>query len=541
MPIFPRKKILNAAGCQRFTVICLLLCSLSSCTREKNTRSVPQEITVDIGAEPATLDPRKARLLRDFNLIRNFNEGLFRKDKQGKIVPGIAETYSLSEDKTTYEISLKEAYWSNGDPVSAHDFIHAWRSLLDKDFPSPNASFLYYIKSAKEIKAGNKSVRELGAYADSDKKIIIHLEKPIPFFLELLSLPIYFAVHRHVDSNTPNWHRDTEYFVCNGPFRLKEWKLRDSIVAVKNDQYWDKDSVRLQKITMVMLDETTAYNLFLDGSLHHVGCPCSDIPTDVLGFHINNGSALTDLFLATYWIRTNVNDALLSNVNFRKSLALAIDRKVIADNIYPGGITAATTIIPKSMGLTNTEFFKDADEEKARELLSKALQELGLTKEMLPTITLSCINAELNRKITSSIQDQWRRVLGVQVQLEPLEFKVFADRLLKGKFQLAFSGRIADYKDPVNFLEMFKYKDFGTNNTGWEDVAYIEAIDRSYQAQDEIERSSFLKQAETILADQMPVIPMHHLTMTRLKDEKLKDLVLTETGILEFKWAYLEE
>ncbi|MCH9811265.1 peptide ABC transporter substrate-binding protein, partial [bacterium] len=477
MHIFP-PKLLSFLTLRQISLFLLLLLTIG-CGTTKKKGPIAQEITVDIGAEPATLDPRKARLLRDFNLIRNFNEGLFRKNKEGKIVEGIAKSFSVSEDKKTYTIELKKTYWSNGDKVTSHDFIYAWRSLLNKDFPSPNASFLYYLKNAKAIKNGHMQPRELCAYADGDYRIIVQLEKPIPFFIELLSLPIYFPVNRYVDKQTPKWIHSAETYVCNGPFRPIKWQMRDSIVAIKNNHYWDKDVVRLQKITLVMLDETTAYNLFREGTLHHIGSPCSTIPTDVLDFHIQNGTMLSDLFLATYWIRTNIENKILANINFRKSLALAIDRKMISDNIFPGSITPATTIIPKSMGLTEKEYFMDADSKVARQLLETALQELGITKEEFPTLTLSYINAEINRKVTSIVQDQWRKELGIDVILEPLEFKVFADKLSKGKFELAFSGRIADYKDPVNFLELYKYKDIGTNNTGWENEEFISAIDSS--------------------------------------------------------------
>ena len=170
-----------------------------------------------------------------------------------------------------YEIELKETFWSNGDAVTSHDFTYAWRSLLEKDFPSPNASFLFSIKNAKAIKRGLLSSSHLGAYADGDHKIIIELETPVPFFIEFLSLPIYFPINRHVDKLTQNWATSPDTYVCNGPFTFTSWEHRNKITASKNDLYWDKEKVKLDSITMLMLDENTAYNLFKKGSLQHVG------------------------------------------------------------------------------------------------------------------------------------------------------------------------------------------------------------------------------------------------------------------------------
>ena len=176
-----------------------------------------------------------------------------------------------------------------------------------------------------------------------------------------------------------------------------------------------------------------------------------------------------------------------------------------------------------------------------KSILKHALKSMNTKKSDLPLITLSYISTAVNHKIVAAIQDGWRETLGIAIELEPLEYKVFFDRIGKGMFELAYSGKIADVNDPINFLEVFKNKHIGTNNTGWEHVDYISALEESYKTNDKNLRKQLLIKAEKLIMDDMPVIPMHHLAMTHLQDDHLKDLVLTSTGIIDFKYAYLEK
>ncbi|MCH9617283.1 MAG: Oligopeptide-binding protein OppA [Chlamydiia bacterium] len=526
------------------TLLLAPTCFLPSCCSCNNTSPQDikkQEAIINIEANPAKLDPRTAILTSDFNVIRTFSEGLFRVNKQGVVSPAIAESYKLSKDNKTYEITLKKTFWSNGDPVTAHDFTYAWRSLLAKDFASTNASFLFPIKNAKKIKEGLVPASELGAYADGDYKIIIELIDPIPFFIEFLSFPIYFPVHRYLDRQNPNWAEAPETYVCNGPFTFESWKHRDQITAKKNDFYWDKDNVKLQDITMLMLDENTAYNLFINKNLDHVGSPFSNLPIDSVKKHIEDGTIISRPFIGTFWIRTNINQGPLSNKHFRKALACSIDRKAIADHIFPGGITAAMAIVPPSMGLSKTPYFKDADNESALKHFKKALETTDLNKQDYDGLTLTYINTAANTKIVEAVQDGWRNTLGVSILLEPLGYKVFFDRVGKKKYQLAYSGNFAEYNDPISLLELFKDSTTGANRTGWVHPEYVKAIEASFKENNPEARATLLKKAEEIIMEDMPVIPMHHTAMTYLQNPALKDLVITETGIIDLKWAYFED
>ncbi|MCH9617281.1 MAG: Oligopeptide-binding protein OppA [Chlamydiia bacterium] len=513
----------------------LSLFFFSSCGRKGDSKVLhksTQEITVNISSEPATLDPRKARLLADFNVIRALNDGLFRANKEGITSPAIAKSYTVSEDGKTYTIQLREALWSNGDPVTAHDFIASWKSSLDKDFPSPGASFLFAIKNGEQLKEGLLPASMLGAVADGDYKIIIELEKPLPYFVELLSMPIYFPIHQ--DS-------ENKEYVGNGPFTIESWAHNDQLVIKKNANYWDRDNVKMETVNMVMVDENTAFNMYQNKALHLVGSPFSKIPSDAITHLRGTDSLKTDPFLGTYWIRTNVNAFPLSNKNFRKSLASSINRKDIVEHVLSGNGEVATGIVPTSFSLQDAPYFQDGAVDVALNSYNKACQELSLSKKNMPSITFTFVGNADNNRIAAALQDGWKKTLGINVLLEPLEYKVYIEKIRSGDYQLAWGSWIADFKDPINFLEVFKTKSVGTNNTGWESPDYISAINETYESKDVPSREKSLIRAETLLLDEMPVIPVYHTTMLHMQNEHLKDIVLTETGNLDFKWAYLSD
>lgn len=524
-----------------FATICALLTGCSNCKSSTGVSSSGQEISLNIEGEPATLDGRKARLLSDFNLIRTLNEGLFRINKEGITSKAIAENVSLSNDGKTYTITLQETLWSNGDPLTAHDFIYSWKSSLDKNFPAPNASFLFPIKNAAAIKEGFLPMSMLGASAKDDYTIVVELESELPFFTELLALPIYFPVNESLERSNPTWASDSDNHVCNGPFKIQSWKHKNEIIVEKNNRYWDKNKVRLQKLTMVMVDQDTAFSLYQNKELQLVGSPYSKIPVDAIPSLEAQNALRKGPFLGTYWIRTNVESFPLQNKHFRKSLASSIDRKSIIEHVLYGTGDIATGIVPTSMGLQEEPYFTDGDTEEAQSAFKVALRELSISSKNLPELTLTYKAESNNDKIAAAIQDQWRKTLGIILKLEPLEHKVYIDRISKGDYQLACGSWIADFKDPINFLEVFKTKAVGTNNTGWESPNYIEAIESTYKTMGTDARREALVATEQMLLEDMPVIPIYHYNMIHLQDENLKDVVLSDTGNIDFKWAYVSK
>ena len=349
------------------SIVFVCLGFLFSCSNSASSvllSKAPQEIAINIVKDPCTLDSRKARLLTDFNTIRALNEGLFRLNKNGEITEGVAESCLLLEDKKTYKIQLKETLWSNGDALTAHDFIYSWKTALDKNFSSSFASLLFCLRNGQAIKEGTLPASLLGVRAEGDYTLIIELEEQTPFFKELLTLPIFFAVNESVVKEHEDWNTNIAHYVCNGPFKLNAWEHTRELMLEKNVRYYDAKHVNLQKITMLMVDDKTGVNMYQNNELSWAGSPFSLITDEI----IEHASEFTDLvktsILSTYFLRANVSSYPLQDLSFRKSIAAGINRKDIVEYVLNNRADVATGLVPKSMGLQEIPYFSDGDEKQ---------------------------------------------------------------------------------------------------------------------------------------------------------------------------------
>ena len=510
------------------------LLTLVSCDQNTKTEETKQEIIVNIEAEPTLLDPRKARLITDYNVIKTFCEGLYRTNKEGKTAPALVEKATISKDRKRYEFELKKTFWSNGDSLTAHDFVFAWKSALHKDFPAANANLLYPIKNAKQIKSGELPASMIGAYAKDDYTLVVELEKPIPYFIELLKNVIYFPINQSHIIKHPECFTHAAQSISNGPFILTSWKNKNEITLEKNPYYWESDVVQLQHLTLVMVDPDTGFNMFQQKDLHWVGAPNSRLPLDSIESLKRTDKLGKTPLLATYWIRVNTNKEYLKSKELRNSLAQSIDRHSICKHILHGEGNPATGLVPKLLGLQKNPYFKDGNIEEAQRLFKESSMKKPLS------LTLSFADVDNHKTIAQAIQDQWKKSLGIDIKLEPLEAKIYFDKISNGDYELACGRWVADYEDPVSFLDVYKTKQVGTNCTGWENSEYIKALDDSFNHTGE-ERRALLHKSESILMKDMPVIPVYNLVMLHLQDEKLHDVVLTEISHIDFKYAYVKK
>ena len=521
--------LLLFSGCQKKDGPC---CSSSH---------ISQELKINLLTEPQTLNPTRARALADINIIRMFSEGLTRIDSNGTPSPAIAEKIDVSEDQKTYTFRLRDAKWSNGEPVTSHDFIYAWKQSLAPDYPSDNAFFLYRIKNAMQIKKGLIPASLLGVSAPDDKTLVVTLNTPVPFFLELLAHPIYFPVPRNVVSTTSSWAENADTYVGCGPFSIEEWNHHGSITARKNPHYWDAKNVTLSTISLAMVTEETGLKMFEMNELDWEGSPFSTLPTDALPTLKDQELLKTAPFCATCWMRINTNLSPLNSPLIRKALALAINREEILQHITHGTQIPATAIVPPTFNLQEEPLFADANIELAKELFAKGMKESGLKVKKLPEITLMYAMGDRNHKIAQAIQHQWQEALGIDIQLKQVEAKVAFSHISHGDYQIAIGNWFADVNDAVNFLEVFKSKDNGTNNTGWESEEYAALIDQSFETIDLEERRQLLAKSEQLIMNEMPVIPIFNFTMCYVQDDHVKDVALTAMGSIDFKWARIDE
>lgn len=525
----------------------LLLFLLLTCCQKNNNAEQKHSVRINIGVDPQSLDPRKARILNETTIVRMFFEGLSRISKSGDVELALAKDVAISQDGLEYTFHLRKSQWSNGEPVTSFDFAESWKTILDPQFPTDIASQLYPIKNARKAKLGEIGLDQVGIETPDADTLIVQLEQPVPYFIDLVSMPSFFPVPTKIVNANSEWAFSTDGFVCNGPFMPESWKRSDQIAVIKNPRYWQAKQVHLNRMDLMMISADTELRMFETGNLSWAGSPLTIVPYDALDNLKTEGKLQTKPFCATYFFRVNTADLIGDKKNplgspfLRKALAYALNRSEITEHVLQGGQTPAKSLVPPEMGLSEKGYFYDNHPEKARAFLVDALLELDLTLESLEPIKLSYIATNRHAPIVQAVQKQWEKALGIKVELEPLEVKVFFQRLSQKQFQLAACDWTADFNDPINFLEVFKYKSAGVNRTNWENAKYIDLLNQSDLCTDLEERRSLLRQAEQILMEQMPIVPLFHLAQNYLQSDVLQNVSLSSTGQIDFRWAKMSE
>lgn len=487
--------------------------------------------------EPATLDPTFAEDATSGAVIRALYDGLTRLDEKGEAINSLAEDMKLSDDKLTYTFTLRDAKWTNGDPVTAHDFEFAWKYALDPKTGSP-ASYNYYsIKNAQAFTSGKAKAEDVGVKAIDDKTLQVKMEHPTPFFPTLVSfLP---PVNKNVVQSNSKWANDPKTLVSNGPFKLDTWEHKNKLILVKNDTYWEKDVVKLSRIEFSMISDTnTELSMFQNGDLDWAGGPISGLPVDAVVSLKQEGKLMTKPKATSYYIRFNAERPPFTNVKIRKAFAYAINRQEIADNIGQAGQTPLMGITPITASLKPEGFFADNQQAEAKKLLAEGMAELGITK--LPTITYLYNTSDRNKAIAETLQAAWKNVLGVDVKLLNKETKVYLDDQEQGKFEITRSSWTADYNDSINFLQKFIEKYSSSNITRWHSPKYTELINQSYKEADPAKRNQILLLAETLLMEEMPLTGIFSDVNAWVQSDKVKGVRIDPLSKIDFKWAYKE-
>lgn len=505
----------------------------TGCKRDQHAKNVADRVVkIAVSNDPQTLDPRLARSLDAVTILHMLYDGLMRSDSTGHIIPGIAEKATVSEDMKTYTFHLRKSHWSNGDPLTSHDFLETWKDILNPAIPSPNAYQFYCIKGAKDVKEGKLPFEEAGIKAPDPHTLIVNLEQPTPYFLELMTTHFFYPVHRQFSSDNA---------VTNGPFKLERWQKKHELSAVKNPHYWDAEEVSLNKIILYPLDEHTALRMFESGEIEWAGSPLSTIPQDAIQTLRHRRQLRILSGAGTHWLRINTEVAPFKSMKLRQAFAYALDRKAIVDHVTRGNQRSATAIVPPFFGLPSNTFFKDNDVPKAWYTFQESLEEMNVDKDELPSITLCYANTDRNHKIAQTVQQQWKKALDVDVKLESCESQVMYDKLSRHQYQMAIGGWFADFRDPITFLEVFKFKDNSTNNTHWENREYIDLLNLSAIQTDQHKRFEILEQAEAVLMKNMPVIPLFFAAFNYVKADNLYGVHFSELGYLDFKYAFYGE
>ena len=512
----------------------LTLSLLCSCSKDHQPEEQNQ-IAVAIAEDPSTLDPRLARSLASATYLKMLYEGLTRSNAKGEPELALASSIDISSDGMRYVFTLRKSRWSDGTPLTAQDFEESWKSMLSPGFPAPNAYQLFHIKNAQAIKEGRLPLDQAGIQAVSSNTLVVELERPCPYFTQLLSCHFYLPVSKEMRNDQPN-RGSQQLAVGNGPFLGKSWKPRNEFILEKNPSYWDSASVKIQKVVFQVLDENTALQLFLGGKLDWAGSPLSTLPQDAVASLKAQGLLKISPGAGTQWFRFNTQAIPFNNEKMRKAFSYALNRQEIADHVTQGGQLPAIGIIPPGMGIEDQRYFKDNDSVLAKRLFEEAAAELK-AENSPQQVVLRYAATDRNHKIAQAVQQQWNALFGELVQLQSGEMHLFLDSVRNGEYQIALGSWFADIRDPINFLEIFKTKTRATNQTFWESPDYQALLDRSANELDATKRMALLAEAEQLLMSAMPVAPLLHSSYNYLVASKISGVYFSELGYLDFKNA----
>ena len=468
------------------------------------------------GSEPQGIDPHIVTGVPEHHILISLCEGLTipNPNPTGSdgYIPGTAESWTISDDGKEYIFKLnKNAKWSNGDPVTADDFVWSWKRILTASLGSQYPDMLYYLVGAYEYHNGEiDNFDEVGIKPLDSHTLKVNLKNPTPFFIGLLSHYSTWPVHKEtvlkhgdIDDRNGEWTRPGN-FVCNGPFQLKTWELNNKIVVEKNPHYYDASMVRLNEIHYYPVSNVmTEDRMFRAGQLHLT----SSMPTQKCPIYIEekNPNLKIDPYMGTYFYRINTENETLSDVRVRKALAYSIDRQLLVDKVTQCGQIPAYSFTPPGSNGYQPSTEIPYDPVLAKQLLAEA----GYSSDNpFPKLEILFNTNEGHRKVALAIQQMWQNELGIEVELVNQDWKVYLSREMVGDFQISRAGWIGDYEDPNTFLDLMR-PNRGNNKTGWENMDFDALVEEAKTINDQEKRYELLNEAEKILIDNMPIIPLY--------------------------------
>ncbi len=489
------------------------------------------------GAEPETLDPALLTGALEGRLADAIFEGLTTYHPRDLTPePGMALRWETSPDGLTYTFHLRRARWSNGDPVTARDFVYTWRRALAPATAAKYAYMLYYLKNGEAYNRGAiEDPARVGVRAADDHTLVVTLEHPTPYFLDLTSFSTLLPVNRRcVETHGDQWTKPAN-IVTNGAFLVQEWKLNQYIRLAKNPDYWDAARVRARTIDALAVENSnTAFNLYLTGEADYTG----NVPLALRGLVRSRPDYHTGVYLATYYYLLNVRRKPLDDARVRKALAMAVDKASICRYITRGGEVPAPHFVPAGMpgyaGPKGLPF----DPAAAGKLLAEAGFPGG---KGFPRLQVLYNTSEANRDIAEVIQQMWKDHLNIRVDLVNQEWKVYLASTDAGDFDIARAAWIGDYTDPNTFLDMW-VTNGGNNRSGWSNAAYDDLIRRAGRERDPGRRMAVFHEAETLLVErEMPIIPLHYYVTNEMYRDNVKGIWQNVRGVHPLKYVYVEK
>ncbi len=534
------------------SIICLsiLLSMLSGCggsgqTAKTGNSTKKDMMVANLVSEPKTIDPALNNATDGSTVIYNIFEGLVRIGNDNKAEPGLAEKWDIQDNGKKYIFHLRDGLkWTDNTPITAKDFKYGILRVLDPTVGSSYSYHAYCIKNGKAYNTKKAKAEDVGVKVIDDKTLEIDLEYPVPYFLDILSWHLLLPLKEDmVTKNANGWANDPSTIISNGPFKITEWKHNDYMLLEKNPNYWDAQNVKLEKLKLVMItNNNTALTAYKTGDIDLI----TDIPPVQLQSLIASGEAKSNPQLGPYFFCINVTKKPLDDARVRKALALAIDREALVKTVTRGGQKPAVGFIPSGIpdGGSEKDFRSNgksyiettANVVEAKKLLAEAGFPDG---KGFPEISFLYNTSDVHKSVAEAIQAMWKKNLGINIKLTNQEWKVFITTRTQGDYEIARHGYFADFFDPGSLFDLWTTGS-PNNDAKYSNPKYDELVTQAAKEQDPTKRSQLYHDAEDILMDEMPVIPLYYYTQNYMLKSNIKGLHLSPLGWSFFRSVTIE-
>ncbi|EJV87768.1 MULTISPECIES: peptide ABC transporter substrate-binding protein [Bacillus cereus group] len=527
-------------------VTTLLLTACNNKANKSDTEAKKQVLNVTVSEEIPSLDTAKTMDGTSAHVMQNIFEGLYVLDDQDQPIPAVAKSFKRSEDGKKYTFDLrKDAKWSNGDSVTANDFMFAWKRAINSETASQYAYMLFYVKNAKEINKGTMPLDELGVKVINDYKLEVELEQPIPYFLQLLALPIYLPQHESfLKEQGKNYALEPSNLIYNGPFVLEKWKHEQEFQLKKNATYWDQKKVKLDEINFQIVKDTmTVVNLYEAGDLDRV-----PINSQFVDKYKGNKELHMSSDPGIAMLRFNEKNNALANKKVRQSISLALNKKDFVTHFINNGAKPASGLVP--VGHVNEETGKDFrkengdlspyDLQNAKKIWEEAKKELGVDEVKLEFLTYEQDNAKRMAEYIKGDLEKHLQGLTIQIKQQPFKQKLQLEQM--GDYDISMANWGPDYKDPISYLELFTTGN-PNNKMNYSNLHYDELIKKAKSdlVLDQKKRWEALQEAERILLEDAAVAPLYHIGSAYVQKDYVKGIEKHQFGgVYTYKNAYID-
>ena len=517
-------------------------------------------LTIQLGPDVESIDPALNSAVDGANYILFAFDNLLKMDKDGKVVPGLAEKYEVSDDQLTWTFHLRDGLkWSDGSALTAEDFVYSWQRLVDPNVAAPYAQTVlgmvegYDDAIGRPDADGNTTVdpdpTKLKVEAPDDKTLIVHMAKPTPYFDKLAAFVSLSPVKKDVvEANPDGWSIDPKTYISTGPFKLTGWEPGSYLMFEKNENYWDADSIKLDGIKcLLMQDQNATFSAYESGDALMI----KDVPTQEITTLKERSDFHIDPILGTYYLDLNTTLDEFKDPKVREALSLALDRKYISETITSGTYTPASGFVSEGVtdwngtawqdNITDKSAYINIDYHagnlaKAKELLKEAGYENGVG---LPEMVYSTNDASYHKKIAEYLQQAWGE-LGLKVQVNIVEWKSFTPQRRSGNYQIARDGWVMDYNDPSNILELALTGN-GNNNAKYSNPEFDALMSKAATEKNPQTRFGYLHQAEDFIMKDTAMVPLLYYNDFYLQSDKITGSWHSPDGFWHFEYADIAE